>query len=437
MRKNKSKLLIVDEKKDIRSTLKNFFYFKGYLVKTAKSVTQALDLPKQFQADIILLDTEHLYPNIIEPVQQIKAHYPDAFIILLANDTAISLAVAAMKSGTFNYIEKPFENDRLLEAVQQAESQRRPQSSFLSCPTTLRLEPFPEIVGTSSCLKEIRNRIASVCTTDASVLITGESGTGKELVAKAVHANSPRKRGPLVTVNCGAIPLQLMESELFGHEKGAFTDAKETKIGKFEQAEGGTLFLDEIGELPLEAQVKLLRILEDKKITRLGGKKEIPVDFRLISATNNDLYQRVQNGTFRLDLLYRLNIFTIHLPPLRERTADIPLLTAHFIRKHNETLHVDITGCAPKTEALLQTYDWPGNIRDLENALLSAMIICKSGQLLPHHLPERVLSCAADSEYEKIIKGLAQCKYNKSETAQLLGISRKTLFNKMKKYGLS
>ena len=243
-----------------------------------------------------------------------------------------------------------------------------------------------------------------------------------------------------------------MESELFGHEKGAFTDAKELKIGKFEQANGGTLFLDEIGELPVDAQVKLLRVLEDRKVTRLGGKKEIPLNIRLISATNNNLLERVQNNTFRLDLFYRLNLFTIHVPSLREREEDIPLLVDHFIRKYNKTLHTEVAGCSKDALDALCACSWPGNIRDLENAVQSAMIVCKTGKLQPEHLPTRLDSrqngtktkkettASAETEIEtesdRIVKALEQCKYSKTDTAKILGISRKTLFNKMKKYGM-
>jgi DNA-binding NtrC family response regulator len=227
-----------------------------------------------------------------------------------------------------------------------------------------------------------------------------------------------------------------MESELFGHEKGAFTDAKELKTGRFEQANGGTLFLDEIGELPVDAQVKLLRVLEDKKIMRLGGRKEISVNIRLISATNNNLYERVQNNTFRLDLFYRLNIFTVHVPPLREREEDIPLLVDHFIRKHNEALHTKVTGSSSETLKALRLYSWPGNIRDLENAVQSAMIVCKTGKLQPEHLPMRLNCQKGETDRDRIVKALEQCRFNKTDTAKCLNISRKTLFNKMKKYGL-
>jgi DNA-binding NtrC family response regulator len=234
-----------------------------------------------------------------------------------------------------------------------------------------------------------------------------------------------------------------MESELFGHEKGAFTDAKELKIGKFEQAAGGTLFLDEIGELPVDAQVKLLRVLDDKKVTRLGGRKEIPVNIRLISATNKNLIEQIQNNTFRLDLFYRLNLFSVHLPPLRERKEDIPMLVDHFIRKHNETLHARVSGCTNGTIAALSAYSWPGNIRDLENAVQSAMIVCKTGKLQPEHLPVRMndlqkeeIKTEGDVTRDRIVNALEHCKHSKTEAAKYLGISRKTLFNRMKRLGL-
>jgi len=294
-----------------------------------------------------------------------------------------------------------------------------------------------------------------VSDTDATVLIMGESGTGKELIAQAIHFNSQRKNKPVIAVNCGAIPGQLIESELFGYEKGAFTDAKETQIGKFEQANEGTLFLDEIGELPLEAQVKLLRVLEDRKVHRIGGKKSIPLNIRLISATNRELEERVQKGAFRLDLYYRLNVFTIILPPLRERKEDIPLLTDYFIRKYNQKLNVRVTGYSPDCIKMLVDYHWPGNIRDLENAVQSAMILAKTGNILPNHLPIRLhypnifekaplpgntlgnmSEVSSMAEKEAIINTLSQCKFNRTSAAKELNISRKTLFNKMKKYGL-
>ena len=281
-------------------------------------------------------------------------------------------------------------------------------------------------------------------------MINGESGTGKELIARAIHQSSLRANDPFVAVNCGAIPLTLMESELFGHERGAFTDAKEAKAGTFERANGGTLFLDEIGELPLDAQVKLLRVLEERKITRIGGKKAIPVDVRIIAATNRNLDDEVKEGRFRLDLLYRLNVFTIILPPLRERKEDIPLLTNFFIRKHNRALSLDVQTVTPEALKLLCSYDWSGNVRDLENAVQSAMILCTDGTIRPEHLPDRVKGYElaeqpvagsirevnAQAEKELIRETLRKHNYNRTLTAEALNISRKTLFNKMKRYRL-
>ena len=432
------KLLIVDDEENIRLILESVFSKAGYQVETASNGLQAMEKMKSFHPEIILLDKNMPYMNGSEALQRIKKHYPEVVVIMVTAYGDVGSAVESMKMGAYDYIEKPFDNDKMLLLLKRAEEHFRLQAEVLNLRNAVNKKfSFENIVGNSPALDKVLKRVSNVCDTDASVLIMGESGTGKELIAKAIHFNSSRKNKPLITVNCGAIPLQLVESELFGHEKGAFTDAKELKIGKFEQAQGGTLFLDEIGELPLDAQVKLLRVLEDKKISRIGGKKEIEVDIRIISATNNNLFERVQNNTFRLDLFYRINIFVIQLPPLRERSEDVPLLTDHFIRKHNELLRTKVTGCSKETLSILQTYTWPGNIRDLENAIQSALIVCKTGKILPEHLPARLGYQKEKTEKDVILKALEQCKFNKTDTASFLGMSRKTLFNKMKKYGLS
>jgi DNA-binding NtrC family response regulator len=432
------KLLIVDDEENIRLILESVFSDAGYEVETAVNGLQALEKIKSFHPEILLLDKNMPYMSGMETLQRIKKHYPNIVVIIVTAYGDVTSAVEAMKLGAYDYIEKPFDNDKMLLLLKRAGEHYRLQSEVLNLQKAVgRKFSFQNIIGNSQALDKVLKRTADVCETDASVLITGESGTGKELIAKAIHFNSTRKNKPLITVNCGAIPLQLMESELFGYEKGAFTDAKELKTGKFEQAEGGTLFLDEIGELPLDAQVKLLRVLEDKKITRLGGKKEIPVDIRVISATNNNLFERVQNNTFRLDLFYRINIFTVNLPPLRERSEDIPLLINHFIHKHNEILNTKVTGCSSEALIVLQKYSWPGNIRDLENAVQSALIVCKTGNIQLEHLPTRLSFQIEEREKETVIKALEQCRYNKTDAALYLGISRKTLFNKMKKYDLT
>lgn len=310
------------------------------------------------------------------------------------------------------------------------------------------------IIGSEGGLRMVMEQVNRVARTEATVFIHGESGTGKELVARAVHVRSKRSEKPFIAINCGAIPLSLIENELFGHEKGAFTDAKEAQPGIFEQAEGGTLFLDEIGELPMDAQVKLLRVLEERKVTRIGGTKQIPVNVRIVAATNRNLEEEVKQGNFRLDLLYRLNVFTLELPPLRERKEDIPLLTDFFIRKHNEALNLSVKSITPAAMDKLCIYDWPGNIRDLENAIQSAMILSLEGTIDVQQLPVRIkgyeqndipLSLGdnndirevnAQVEKELIQETLRKFAGNRTLTAEALNISRKTLFNKMKKYGL-
>jgi len=439
-------ILIIDDEENICLILASIFTDAGYKVETANNGLQALEKTKHFIPEIVLLDKNMPRMDGLETLRQIKLLYPAVVAIMMTAHGDVTSAVIAMKLGAYDYIEKPFDNEKILLIIDRAGKYYDLQDEVQKLREAVHGKfSFKNIIGNSKALEIALERVSNVCETDASVLITGESGTGKELIAKSIHYNSQRKNSPLVTVNCGAIPLQLMESELFGHEKGAFTDAKEQKIGKFEQANGGTLFLDEIGELPIDAQVKLLRVLEDRKITRIGGRKEIPVDIRLISATNKNLFEQVQNHTFRLDLFYRLNIFTIHIPPLREREEDIPLLINHFIEKHNQSLRTKITGYTKEALDILHAYSWPGNIRDLENAVQSAMIVCKTGKLQPEHFPVRLnnlnkseikTETENETEREKITKALEQCKHSKTDTANLLGISRKTLFNWMKKYGM-
>jgi transcriptional regulator with PAS, ATPase and Fis domain len=312
-----------------------------------------------------------------------------------------------------------------------------------------RLQPGNHpIIGENNGLKQVIAQLKRVAVTNATVLIHGENGTGKELIAQAVHHNSQRAGGPFIAVNCGAIPFTLMESELFGHEKGAFTDAKEMQPGTFERASGGTLFLDEIGELPIDAQVKLLRVLEEKRITRIGGKKPIAIDVRIVAATNRHLEEEVRKGTFRLDLLYRLNIFTVDIPPLRERKEDIPLLVDFFIAKHNKALNLPISSISRPAMEKIASYDWPGNVRDLENAIQSAMILTSGGVIQTEHLPFRVKGYEqtytansikeinAQAEKDLILETLKKHNYNRTLTAESLNISRKTLFNKMKRHGI-
>ena len=438
------KILIVDDEENICMILESIFTDARYSVETAADGLEALEKMKSFAPEVVLLDKNMPRMDGLTTLRKIKQLYPATVVVMITANGDVTSAVEAIKQGAYDYIEKPFDNDKMLMLMERVGEHYELQAEVRNLREAVDEKySFKGMVGNSEALRKTLECVSNVCETDATVLITGESGTGKELIAKSIHYNSVRKNGPLVTVNCGAIPTQLMESELFGHEKGAFTDAKEMRTGKFEQANGGTLFLDEIGELPLDAQVKLLRVLEDRKVTRIGGRKEILVDIRLISATNKNLFELAQNNTFRLDLFYRLNIFAVHVPPLRERKEDIPMLVDHFIRKHNDTLHTKVSGCSVGAIAVLCAYSWPGNIRDLENAVQSAMIVCRTGKLQPEHLPVRLndpekSDCGNDSETEKekIAAALEQCKYNKANTANLLDISRRTLFNKIKKYGL-
>ena len=454
----KERILIVDDELRIRKILKHMLNDEGYIVRTAESGYQALQITHEFTPDLILMDQKMSGISGIEATEKIKEHYPNQTIIIITAHGAVSFAVEAIKKGAYDYLEKPFDNDKLLILIKRALQFAKMNNELSSLRKSVK-EQFAinSIIGESKGMQQVINQVKSVCQTDATILLQGESGVGKEVVANAIHFNSNRRNKPLIVINCGAIPIQLVESELFGYEKGAFTDAKEMKTGKFEQANDGTLFLDEVGELPLEAQVKLLRVLEDKKVTRVGGKKSIPLNVRIISATNRNLENHVKQRNFRLDLMYRLNIFTIDIPPLRERKEDIPLLVEHFIRKHNKLFNLNINNISQKAIELLESFNWPGNIRDLENAIQSSMILSQGSSILQEHLPmrirgyqgidkmeqtqngsldEKVKLLSSKMEKELILDALRACGYNRTETAKALKISRKTLFNKMKFYQL-
>lgn len=451
----KAKIVVADDEPRIRKMICRLLTDEGYEVMPVENGREAVEALLSFQPDIILLDQQMPVMTGVEALEEIKQISPNQVVLFVTAFGSISLAVDAVKKGAYDFIEKPFDNDKLLLTVGRAIEHTRMKGEISNLKKSLG-EKKSAVIGDNTGLKQVMTQVRRVAETNATVLIHGESGTGKELIARAVHDNSLRSQGPFVAINCGAIPLTLMESELFGHERGAFTDAKEAKAGTFERADGGTLFLDEVGELPLDAQVKLLRVLEERKITRIGGKKAIPVDVRIVAATNRNLDDEVKNGHFRLDLLYRLNVFTLILPPLRERKEDIPLLTNFFIRKYNRTLSLDVQSVSPEAISLLTSYGWPGNVRDLENAIQSSMILCTGGVIRPEHLPDRIKGYElaeaqtvsgssgnsireinAQMEKELIIEALKKYNFNRTLTAEALNISRKTLFNKMKRYGLS
>jgi len=451
-------ILVVDDEQKICLILSQILTDEGYTVKTVNRGEAAIDLVRTFQPDLILMDQNMPGLNGIGTMEKIKEKHPEINTVILTAYGSIPLAVEAIKKGAYDYISKPFDNDDLLLLIGRALEHKRLSEEVNQLKKQLQEKySFTNIVGVSPKMQQVFEQINRVCATDATVLIQGESGTGKELIMKAIHFHSHRKDKPLVTVNCGAIPINLLESEFFGHERGAFTDAKDRKIGKFEQAQGGTIFLDEVGELPLDAQVKLLRVLDDRKLTRIGGNQAIPLHVRVIAATNKNLAEEVEKETFRLDLFYRLNIVTINVPPLREREQDLPLLVEHFIEKYNKRLAMNVKSVSKSAMNYMQDYPWPGNVRDLENAIQSAMILVQDDTIRVEDLPMRIRGFPEISdeidlgekgledqikeltekiEKELIVKALEKCAQNRTNTAEMLRISRKTLFNKMKQYGL-
>jgi DNA-binding NtrC family response regulator len=452
------KILVVDDEKKIRLILTQILEDEGFLVQEVGSGEAAVEDVDNFLPDLILMDQNMPGMNGIETMEEIKSRHPEITVIILTAFGSIPLAVEAIKKGAYDYLSKPFDNEELLILIRRALELRRLTEEVSLLKKQLQEKySFTNIIGVSPKMQQVFEQINRVCATDATVLIQGESGTGKELIMKAIHFHSHRKDKPLVTVNCGAVPLNLLESEFFGHEKGAFTDAKERKIGKFEQAQSGTIFLDEVGELPLDAQVKLLRVLDDRKLTRIGGDQVIPLDVRVIAATNKNLAEEVKKENFRLDLFYRLNIVTMNVPPLREREEDLPLLVEHFIEKYNKRLAMNVKSVSKSAISYLQDYPWHGNVRDLENAIQSAMILVQDDTIRVEDLPLRIRGYPEISdeiapgergledqikeltekiEKELIIKSLEKCDQNRTNTAEMLKVSRKTLFNKMKQYGL-
>jgi DNA-binding NtrC family response regulator len=452
------RILIADDEAKIRKVMTLLLRDEGYEVLAVDNGAAAVREADRFEPDLVLLD--HQMPDMtgMEALQKIKEKRPSTAVLIITAHGSISLAVNAIKDGAYDFIEKPFDNDQLLLTVRRALEYKTLSGQLDQLRQRFdESQPFGSIIGHSAKLQHVMAQVRKVAATSATVLILGESGVGKELIASSVHHFSPRADRQLITLNCGAIPLTLIESELFGHEKGAFTDARDAHRGAFEQANGGTLFLDEIGELPLEAQVKLLRALENRTILRVGGNKPIEVDLRIVAATNRNLEEKVRQGLFRLDLLYRLNVFTIQVPSLRERRDDIPLLTDYFLAKYNQMLNVHVSGITRQALHRLMQYEWPGNIRDLENAVQSAMILSQNGVIDLDQLPARIKGSPMSIEAELLSQDepnlirkthstvertlieetLKRCDYNRTLTAEALNISRKTLFNKMKRYGIN
>ncbi|MGZ8847222.1 MAG: sigma-54-dependent transcriptional regulator [Pyrinomonadaceae bacterium] len=443
METTNARILIVDDEAVVRDSLGDWFRDEGYDVETADSAKVALEKLAGASWDIFLLDVRMPGIDGLELQRKLKEAQPEATVIIMTAYASVESAVEAMKQGAYDYIIKPFNPDDLEHTIQKAVERKQLVSENKQLRTKIdELNLLHEIVGTSAATRRLLEQVAMVSASDTTVLIRGESGTGKELIARAIHANSARRYMPIVAVNCGALSEGVLESELFGHEKGAFTGAQYRRKGKFEMADGGTLFLDEIGDIGLKTQVDLLRVLEEKKIFRVGGNVEIPVNFRLIAATNKNLETMNTEGKFREDLYYRINVFSITIPPLRERREDIPLLADHFLKKFARSMNRPMNRISAEAERVLTDYEWPGNVRELQNAIERAVLVCRTPKIEADDLPLNVNhtnSAAgrslAEIERQHIKRTLEETGWNIYRAARLLEIDRVTLYNRIKKYG--
>ena len=438
----RANLLVVDDELIVRDSLDKWFREEGYDVTVADSAQDALAKMAARKFDLALVDIKMPGTDGVELQRRMHEIDPDMLVIIMTGYASVETAVAALKNGAYDYVSKPFDPDDIAHTVHNALSHKRAQQENARLRETVASVVRPqEIVGQSAAMIRVFEAIQTVGPTDATALITGESGTGKELCARAIHAASPRHYNPLVVIHCGALTETLLESELFGHEKGAFTGAQYRKKGSFEVADGGSVFLDEIGDISLKTQTDLLRVLQEREITRVGSTHPIHVDFRCIAATNKNVQQLVDEGHFRPDLFYRLNVFQIQLPPLRERKGDIPVLVEHFIRKFSASMNKRIVRVQPAAMALLDRYQWPGNVRELENAIERAMVVAQEPEIREEdfvlRLPvaEPSVRTLEDVEKMHILSVLQECKGNQTLAAEMLDIDRVTLHNKLKKYG--
>jgi len=439
----KASILIVDDENVVRDSLGRWFEEEGYSVDTATSARDALlKLPSQHW-DLALVDIKMPGMDGLDLQRKIHEVDPEIIVVIMTGYASVETAVQALKDGAYDYITKPFDPDDLAHVVQKALEHRRMKEENIRLRESLEEVQAVELVGQSKVMQNVLEMVRTVAPTDTTVLIHGESGTGKELVARAIHNLSPRRFMPMVTIHCGALTETLLESELFGHEKGAFTGAQYRKKGKFEVAEGGTVFLDEIADISLKTQTDLLRVLQEKEITRVGGNQTIKVDFRAVAATNKDLEALVKEGTFRPDLYYRLNVFGIEIPPLRDRREDITLLADHFIRKYARAMNKRFTSLSRSALDVLMNYSWPGNVRELENAIERAMVIGREPEIQASDFPLQLHAAPQpeegltleDVERAHILRVLESCDWNQTRAAKVLQIDRVTLYNKIKKYG--
>ena len=439
----KISILIVDDEESVRDSLYNWFIEDGFRVESAENAKRALTILESDQFDIILADIKMPGMDGLEMLRRIKSIKPDSIVIVMTAFATVDTAVKALKDGAYDYVTKPFDPDDLTHLIRNATK----QISLVEENETLKqkvtsLENVEDLIGKSEAMKGVLRQVESVAQTSSSVIITGESGTGKELVARAIHANSPRKFFPFVSVHCGALTESLLESELFGHEKGAFTGAMYNRKGRFEMADSGSIFLDEIATISTKMQVELLRVLESKTFMRVGGNKEISSDFRVICATNKDLKSMVEKGTFREDLFYRLNVVNIFIPPLRDRKEDIPLLVDYFIHKYCTSMNKPPLPIEAAALNRLQEFNFPGNIRELENMIERAIVVGDSKKIRLKDLPleKNIVASSVESldDFEKafILQILTKYNWNISRTAKALKVDRVTLYHKIRKYGL-
>jgi len=440
------RILIVDDELSVRSSLEGWFREDGFQVESAADGQAGLRAMAHGPFDIVLLDLKMPGMDGIALQKRIREIDPRATIIILTAYASVETAVEALKLGAYDYVTKPVDPDDLANLVRNAlRSRALAEENVRLKQKVSELAPAEPILAVSPKMLHVLEMVRTVAETDSSVVIRGESGTGKELLARAIHAQSARRFFPLVAVNAGSLPETLLESELFGHEKGAYTGAQYRRKGKIELADGGTLFLDEIGDVTPKTQVDLLRVLETRRFTRLGGNQEISSDFRLVCATHTNLEQLMQEGRFREDLFYRINVFSIDVPPLRERPEDILPLTAFFVEKYARAMGKPALTVSADAEAVLLGHRWPGNVRELENAVERAMVVGRGPEIGVRDLPVTAQNGAADGpqprslealEKEHIGRVLGECSGNVTRAARILGIDRATLYNKLRRYGL-
>jgi len=440
------RILVVDDETSIRESLRDWLKDLGYNVAVAGDGVQALELAAREEPQVVIVDL--VMPGIdgLELTKRLKATCPATEVIMMTAYSSVSTAIESMKQGVYDYVEKPFCPERIELLIRKILEHQQVVSENIALRRELDGQPrFESIIARSKRMEQVFEIVRIVAKSNATVLITGESGTGKELIARAVHNLSLRRDRPFVAVSCSALSENLLESELFGYEKGAFTGAAGQKKGKFEFADKGTLFLDEIGDISPNVQVHLLRVVEGKEFTRVGGNEAIKVDVRIVSATNRNLKQAIDGGRFREDLFYRLNVVAVELPPLRDRREDIPVLAEHFLRRFCLENHKDIRGFTPEADHFMMTYGWPGNIRELENAVERAVILTAGDRIPLSSLPAEAVPLAPSGlsgrnlkqvERECIIGTLAGTGCNFSEAARQLGITRMTLYNKVREYGI-